>query len=102
MGRRESKDRSSIPLNDLSTEYLKSAEILLTEKDGAVIRDEVSRFADMVVAGREGVEQDEHIERMLSAIVQRRPSALESVPDDKHERAAFAVALARTHKQTLQ
>lgn len=101
MARKQSFDRARTPLSDLAQDYRSPAVNMLSGKDGAVVRDEISRFAVNMLAAREGYEQKDLVDKSINALLMRRPNIFEdaNVPDE--DRGAFAMALALAYKQSL-
>jgi len=102
LGRKELDQRGKEnTLEELAKGYDRQSEGLLGGKDGTAARDEIARFAKEV-SSTEGPEQYEHLEKLVHALSLRKPSIFSEIPDDAHERTAFALALVRGYEKSLQ
>jgi hypothetical protein len=88
-------------LEELAQGYSRQAADVLSGKDSVVARDEISRFAKKI-SSEQGPDQYEYLQNLVSALVSRRSSFFGEIPDDEHERAAFALELVRQYEKTLQ
>lgn len=96
--RRRSAERT---LQELANGYERQANDVLSGQEGDAARDEVARFAKKITA-TEGPEQYEHLDKLIRALNLRKPAIFSEIPDDPHERSAFALALVRRYEQSLQ
>lgn len=99
---KQERERSRVPLDELAAQHRGKAREILEGADGNAVRDEITRFADTITSAREGFEQDGAVKRLLDAIVLRKSGLWDEIPPDKKERAAFALALVRAHKEGVQ
>jgi hypothetical protein len=100
LGKREGDRRAETQtLEELSHTYDKQADALLSGRDGASIKDEISRFAKAVKLNT-GAEQYEELGRLVHALHLRKPKIFE-VLEDEHERAAFALSLVEKYEKSL-
>jgi len=88
-------------LEELAKGYERQAADVLAGKDGASARDEIARFAKDILATK-GPEQYEHLTHLVHALNLRKSSIFSEMPDDAHERSAFALALVRGYEKSLQ
>ena len=89
--RRRSAERT---LQELANGYERQVEEIFSSKDATAARDEIARFAKEI-SSTEGPEQYEHLEKLVHALSLRKSSFFSEIPDDVHERSAFALALVR-------
>ena len=102
IGQEQLRRRSSEhTLEELAQTYARPAQEILSGKDAIVARDEISRFAKKI-SSLQGPDQYEQLGRLVSALASRRESFFDEIPDDEHERAAFALELVRQYESSLQ
>ena len=94
--------RAARTLESLSRSYDQQATDILDGSEGISVRDEVARHAASILQAREGLEQEDRLDRLLNAIAIRRPGVFSAIPDERLERRALALSLARTHVRSLQ
>jgi len=87
------------PIDAQARLYERQAQATLAGRDGAIVKDELRRFGASILSAREGVEQEELLERFQSAVRSRRGSFFDDVADDPRERLAFCYALARVNER---
>jgi hypothetical protein len=97
----QERRRKAGTLEQLSRLYASTAESALSGPEGNKFRDEAARFATRVLSATEGLEQGEQLDALLNALALRKAEVLETLPDDVHERRAFAFALVRAYKQSI-
>jgi len=101
LARAESRDRDLDPLSKLAASYERQAQKVMAGLDGASAHDEVARFAQKINDSTD-LNQAEALERLVRALVLRKRSIFDVIPDDDRERLAFALALVRAHEKSLQ
>ena len=101
LGRREGDRRAeTMTLEEVAHTYDKQAEKALSERDGAAIKDEISRFAKEIKINT-GPEQYAELEKLVHALHLRKPLFFSTI-DDEYERAAFALSLVKRYEKSLQ
>lgn len=80
--------------------YAKQAVDILAGSDGMAAKDELARFAPKIHASA-GVEQENELEKLVNALYIRKPSIFRDIPEEKHERVVFALALAKAYEDSL-
>lgn len=102
MGRQELYRRGKdLTLQEIGSTYARSASEVLSSDDKGIVRGEVSRFSKKILS-LQGVDQHEQLQNLISALAQRKESVFDEIPDDEHERAAFALELVRQYEKSLQ
>jgi hypothetical protein len=102
LGRKQLDNRADVQtIEELSVGYSRFAEQALSGADAISVRDEISRFVTKI-SSTEGPAQYEHLNKLVSALYLRKRSVFEVIPEDEHERAAFALALVNGYKKSLQ
>gem|GEM_PF-4671029 len=102
MGREQVRRRENEnTMEELAKGYSKQAEEILSGKDALTVRDEISRFAKKI-SSSQGPEQYEYLHTLNKALSLRRSSFFDEIPEDEHERAAFALALVKQYEKSLQ
>lgn len=102
MQRNQSRESAKKTLRDFSHQFDDAATKVLHGPQGDAIRDEVSRFADKITKATEGLEEQELLARLESALIRRNLDAFSEIGDDQRERQAFLYSLARAHLSSLQ
>ena len=100
MQRKQERERQKQSIADLSMDYAHEAEDLVPSDD-LLFTQTLTKHAKGVVEAREGLEQDERIEKFIKELG-RWPRVFDVIPDDKRERSAFVYALAKAHLRTIQ
>jgi hypothetical protein len=88
-------------LEELAGSYERQAQEVLSGDDAVTARDEISRFAKKI-SSETGHEQFEYLNLLVHALYMRRPGIFAIIPEDEHERGAFALALVRGYEKSLQ
>jgi hypothetical protein len=102
MGKEQLRRRSEgETLEELAGSYAGQAQEILSGADSITARDEISRFAKKI-SSETGPEQFEYLSLLVHALNMRRPGIFATIPDDEHERGAFALALVRGYEKSLQ
>jgi hypothetical protein len=101
MGRQELHRRGKdLTLAEIGNTYARSAGEVLSKDDKGIVRSEISRFSEKILS-QQGFEQQEQLQYLISALIQRKASVFDEVADDEHERAAFALELVRQYEKSL-
>lgn len=102
MAQAESRDRADLnSLEASSADYARNAQQIMEGQYGVAARDEIGRYAKKIHSST-GPEQVDELEKLIHALNVRKPAIFETVPNDEHERRAFALALVHAHEKSLQ
>lgn len=88
-------------LEELAKGYSKEAVEVFAGKNKDIAHDEAQRFAKEILS-KKGPEQYEELNKLSRALLLRKPAIFDRIPDDEHERAAFALALVNEHNKSVQ